>query len=543
MRKKLISFLLAGCICISSAAMPAAVQTSQAYKQLIASLRGISVHKNPIAVGESIKLELEWTNGAVPEMKYSSDNENVAVVDGDGVITGVSEGSAVITATRKDFDFSKTITINVSGKIQKSTTYNTSELSLGAKLKKYDILHYDGKSKGGYANIVNTRGDYDVVHINNKDYVMPFDAELVGIDGLAFYLAPENDEINYLDGRGIEVGDIIPPDTHLLCYDYVINRNVLPVFLPRYYEQIVGEGIIKVHDIDHDKKTITLKAVPFSAGDLNGDGGFSVSDILLFQKWLVSDEKGTKSYNIESADFNKDGILDVFDFIEMRKALVNGLKTTITRDDIINISKKGYDIKVSDFDKFKGENIGSDVCVMKYNIEGVSKEVGYLLVVSDGKSNIPTDVTVVNVATNEKIDIRSEEWQHFINKPFDYVYEAEDNEETRADAKILGKYALEKLRDGTYSLFTVIKEPADIDDEEVSLLFDRRFAEISFLDEHIVHILLSGGFIESYGYLVTDGSVKFEEYTDVSIPKKGYDGDSVYIDWAGNDIYHFYTGI
>lgn len=56
-------------------------------------------------------------------------------------------------------------------------------------------------------------------------------------------------------------------------------------------------------------------------GDINNDGQFSVADIVLFQKWLLS-VPNTRIPNRNAADLNGDGSLDVFDLTLMRKALV-----------------------------------------------------------------------------------------------------------------------------------------------------------------------------------------------------------------------------
>ncbi len=55
-------------------------------------------------------------------------------------------------------------------------------------------------------------------------------------------------------------------------------------------------------------------------GDLNGDGKFEVADAVLMQKWLLA-VPDTKLKNWETGDFCKDGVLDVFDLCEMKKAL------------------------------------------------------------------------------------------------------------------------------------------------------------------------------------------------------------------------------
>ncbi|MDE6035843.1 MAG: dockerin type I repeat-containing protein [Ruminococcus sp.] len=55
-------------------------------------------------------------------------------------------------------------------------------------------------------------------------------------------------------------------------------------------------------------------------GDLNGDGVFNVSDVVLFQNWLISGTD-TDIINLKTADFCQDGKFDVFDLCLMKKEL------------------------------------------------------------------------------------------------------------------------------------------------------------------------------------------------------------------------------
>lgn len=263
MSKKIVSVLLAGCLCCSTAWAVSSTETSVSALSIIASVKEITTTKDVIAVGESVQLELEWTTGAEQMVSFSSSDETIAVVDANGVVTGISNGIAEITASASH-GTDKSITITVSEDAHISVHYNASEMTLGTKLYKYDTIHYDEKNIGGIANIVNENGSYDIAFISEEDYVLPFDAELVGIDVTTFYIAPELDSITYVDGRTLNEGDVIDTSTHLLCYDYVINNRVLPVFLPSYYEEYIGEGTITVKEIDHDNKKITLEATAVS---------------------------------------------------------------------------------------------------------------------------------------------------------------------------------------------------------------------------------------------------------------------------------------
>lgn len=464
MGKNIKALILAACFCSTSfTALNAVPDTVSAY-QLIASLQGVSIFKDTLAIGESAQLELTWSNGAHPEVIYASSDENVATVDQDGIVTGIADGTATISVSYYDGKVSETLDITVSGDVQKSIVYNTSELSLGDVVHKYDILHYDNKNKGSSANVVNTKGSYDLVFINEKDYVLPFDAEYVGDWGTCMYLAPDIEGITYLDGRTLNVGDVIDRNTHLLCYDYYIksadnsNRMTYPVFLPKYYSQYIGDGEIRVSSIDHDTKTIELESVdipsdptasmlldvqitgepydkvihgyeeldltglklsisetdgngnvvstlenvtvdeakekydvsvdikeeapgsgicvititkkntdisdtesfeigygaPVVRGDVNSDGEFNISDVVLLQKWLLA-MPDTQLSDWNRADLCRDGRLDTSDLclmkqllisgdqeIQSEKSIISGIRNGMTKDEVFAVLGKEY---------------------------------------------------------------------------------------------------------------------------------------------------------------------------------------------------------
>lgn len=57
-------------------------------------------------------------------------------------------------------------------------------------------------------------------------------------------------------------------------------------------------------------------------GDVNADGEFNVSDVVLLQKWLLA-VPNVKLANWDAADFCEDGRLDVFDLCLMKQELLN----------------------------------------------------------------------------------------------------------------------------------------------------------------------------------------------------------------------------
>ncbi len=60
-----------------------------------------------------------------------------------------------------------------------------------------------------------------------------------------------------------------------------------------------------------------------ASGDVNNDGNFVLSDVVLLQKWLI-DVPDTNLANWKAADFCEDGRLDVFDLVMMKKAVIYG---------------------------------------------------------------------------------------------------------------------------------------------------------------------------------------------------------------------------
>ena len=61
----------------------------------------------------------------------------------------------------------------------------------------------------------------------------------------------------------------------------------------------------------------------FIMGDVNDDGSFGVSDVVLLQRWLLA-VPDTHLANWKAADFCEDNKLDVFDLTLMKRTLIYG---------------------------------------------------------------------------------------------------------------------------------------------------------------------------------------------------------------------------
>lgn len=70
-----------------------------------------------VATGETATAETSYTydgetpENAQPEVVYTSSDESIATVDENGIITGVAEGEATITATVGDLSASRTVSV------------------------------------------------------------------------------------------------------------------------------------------------------------------------------------------------------------------------------------------------------------------------------------------------------------------------------------------------------------------------------------------------------------------------------------------------
>ena len=86
-------------------------------------------------------------------------------------------------------------------------------------------------------------------------------------------------------------------------------------------ETWAAEHEIKFKDISELEVRKTI------SGDVNGDEEVSVSDVILFQKWLHGVPE-TSLANWKNADLNQDGRLNIFDFCLLKRLLLNQPETS-----------------------------------------------------------------------------------------------------------------------------------------------------------------------------------------------------------------------
>ena len=102
------------------------------------------------------------------------------------------------------------------------------------------------------------------------------------------------------------------------------NNNIIELTLSGYRP---GKETITFELYDTETKEllatqdIIVEVLGEIKGDCNADGEFSVSDVVIFQKWLLADPSATLN-NWKAADLCEDDRLDVFDLCLMKRMLV-----------------------------------------------------------------------------------------------------------------------------------------------------------------------------------------------------------------------------
>lgn len=81
-------------------------------------------------------------------------------------------------------------------------------------------------------------------------------------------------------------------------------------------------GVAEIHAEIGSMDLVCVVTVEGVKGDVNVDGEFNVSDVVLLQKWLLA-VPDTHLANWKAADLCEDNRLDVFDLCLMKRELVN----------------------------------------------------------------------------------------------------------------------------------------------------------------------------------------------------------------------------
>ena len=122
------------------------------------------------------------------------------------------------------------------------------------------------------------------------------------------------------------------------------------------------DGILETYpeEFGNVKKVSVVSDDTVASGDVNNDGAFNVSDVLLLQKWLLA-VPDMNLANWKAVDFCKDNKLDVFDLCLMKRALLENIPNPVEppADHIAPLGFKNADDAIkeiiqSDFSEIEG---------------------------------------------------------------------------------------------------------------------------------------------------------------------------------------------
>jgi len=105
---------------------------------------------------------------------------------------------------------------------------------------------------------------------------------------------------------------------------YKTNNAEVAVVSKKGIITAVGEGNAVISVINPDSDVVQIKVTVISAvpaGDCNNDGEITVTDVIMLQRWLLSD--GTKLSNRQAADLHKDGSINAFDLAMLKHKLLD----------------------------------------------------------------------------------------------------------------------------------------------------------------------------------------------------------------------------
>ena len=124
--------------------------------------------------------------------------------------------------------------------------------------------------------------------------------------------------------------------------------------------------------------------VPISfipTGDVNFDGNFSISDLVLFQKWLLGDSDAALA-DWRAADYFNDDKLDVFDLILMRQELIYHNTIAVIRPNEVVRYSNSLTVREDNLKLYLGPNESYD-CIADIPAGTRIRELGYMR--NDGK--------------------------------------------------------------------------------------------------------------------------------------------------------------
>ena len=273
----------------------------------------LNEHSANLMIGDTLSLTAKVLpeNVSTKTVAWSSNNPDVASVNDEGLVTALTTGTAIISATTTDGTV-----LSDSATIVVSTPISAPSLSVGnyicvngdivtvalslANKQEIGGFQTDFTVPEGFAVALNSKGKYDITlnadrcvdHVVTTNKLSDGSIRVLAYSPSAEPFIGESGEICYI--KLVADEDVKEGDHQLV-----------------FREILISESNGKGHRCDD--LTSVLSTVPVILGDVNNDHKVNVQDVLLTAN--VSVGKDVDCFVFRAADVNKDGIINVSDVL------------------------------------------------------------------------------------------------------------------------------------------------------------------------------------------------------------------------------------
>lgn len=335
--------------------------------QVTVKAESISLNKQSanLMIGDTLSLTAKVLpeNASTKTVVWSSNNPDVASVNDEGLVTALTTGTAIISATTTDGTV-----LSDSATIVVSTPILAPSLSVGnyvcvngdivtvaltlANKQEIGGFQTDFTVPGGFTVALNSKGKYDITlnaercvdHVVTTNKLSDGSIRVLAYSPSAESFIGESGEICYI--KLVADEDVKEGDHQLV-----------------FREILISESNGKGHRCDD--LTSVLSTVPVILGDVNNDHKVNVQDVLLTAN--VSVGKDVDGFVFRAADVNKDGIINVSDVLLVANIAVGN---SVTVSAVPRFGESHDVLHVSDFMLNPGEERTVDV--MLDNTVGLS---------------------------------------------------------------------------------------------------------------------------------------------------------------------------
>ena len=269
----------------------------------------------------TIKANVLPSDASNKSVAWTSSNPSVATVDNDGFVTGVSAGTATITATTTDGS-------NLSA---------SCEITVIEEVKNFFKVNDLSVRPGSTFTLP--------VELENADKITGFQCNIYLPKGVEFVKVDDEYEV-MLSSRTTSshtLSSALQSDGSLLILVYSLSSKVIKGNSGELFsvslkatDDYEGTNQIAVSKIKVATQTAKEYALPdvsvnieeqsYIMGDANGDGNVSVGDIVLTANYILGTQ--SPSFVFAAADMSCDGQISIGDIVAISNVILSGSLTT-----------------------------------------------------------------------------------------------------------------------------------------------------------------------------------------------------------------------